>query len=153
MSSSDVGLCWVPQVPDEARVQAIRAPLNVRTQFTREVEAILDKHLLWQSKKNQRFEFLVKWKGLLDGEASWERDVTIWKYEGLVQELMARSLRRTWGSHSGGGLSSPQLGACILVEGNDQQSSLETSSLGERPHDAPGAHKLLWQKDMSLLPV
>ncbi|WKA00346.1 hypothetical protein VitviT2T_018708 [Vitis vinifera] len=38
-----------------------------------------------QSRKNRRTDFLVQWKGILETEASWKRDVTLWQFEKEVQ--------------------------------------------------------------------
>ena len=59
------------------------------------------------SRKNLRIDYLVKWKGSLESEATWERDVTLWQFEGVVQEYL--KAKSTWASTStgGGGFVSP----------------------------------------------
>lgn len=53
------------------------APLTVCKESTRAAEKILDRKIEGQSKKNRRTFYLVKWKGLPESEASWEKDITL----------------------------------------------------------------------------
>ena len=68
---------------DSSRAVSKRAPPTIRKQFEREAEAILDRRVEGQSKKNRRTYYLVKWKGAPEGEVSWEKDVTLWQFEDL----------------------------------------------------------------------
>ncbi|KMT14518.1 hypothetical protein BVRB_4g072900 [Beta vulgaris subsp. vulgaris] len=77
-----------------------RNPPTIRKQFTKEVEMILDRRVLGQSKKNRRIEYLVRWKDCPETEVSWERDTTLWQFEDKVEEYLTRASS----SSSGGGL-------------------------------------------------
>ena len=91
-----------PANPERNRTE--RAPPTVRKEFTRAAEKILDRKIEGQSKKNRRTFYLVKWKGLPDSKASWERDTTLWQFERLVQQYLSSVPTRASGSSSGGGL-------------------------------------------------
>ena len=59
------------------------------------------------SRTNRHTDYLVQWKGSLESESTWERDVTLWQFEGAVQDyLKAKSM---WASTSvgGGGFVTP----------------------------------------------
>lgn len=88
---------------DSQRRQVLRAPPTVRAQFTREVEAILDRKVEGMSKRNRRVYYLVKWKGSSESETSWERDVTLWQFEKEITDFLNNSMRAS-SSSSGGGL-------------------------------------------------
>ena len=46
------------------------------------------------SRKNRRTDCLVQWKDSPESEATWERDVTLWQFEGVVKiYLQAKSTR------------------------------------------------------------
>ena len=57
------------------------------------------------SRKNRRTDYLVQWKGSLESEATWERDVTLWQFEGAVQDYQ-RGLRL---QREGEGLLPPRM--------------------------------------------
>ena len=48
------------------------------------------------SRKNRWTDYLVQWKGSLESEATWERDVTLWQFEGVVQDYLKS--KSTWAS-------------------------------------------------------
>ncbi|KAL0336587.1 UNVERIFIED_CONTAM: hypothetical protein Sradi_4870600 [Sesamum radiatum] len=65
-----------------------------------------------QSKKNRRTNYLVYWSGESEADAFWERDVTLWQFEGKIDEYWAvkegvTPPMRTSGSSIGGGLLPP----------------------------------------------
>ncbi|XP_073105624.1 uncharacterized protein [Elaeis guineensis] len=88
-----------------SRRQMKRAPPTIRTEYTREVEKILDCRVLGQSKKNRRVEYLVKWSGVPGNETSWEKETSLWQFEQQVQEFLASRPIGMLASSSGGGLS------------------------------------------------
>ena len=58
--------------------------------------------------------YLVKWKGVAETEASWEKASTLWQFEKGVKAFEDTLLTRTLASSGGGGL----LGAlCVVVDG------------------------------------
>ena len=71
-----------------------------------DVERILDHRTLGQSKKNRRTEFLVLWKGKLEADATWERDVSLWQFERQIEDYLTNSTR-TLNVLGGGGLLAP----------------------------------------------
>ena len=75
-----------PYVEDAepGRAQVKRAPPLVITQFDRGVKKILNHRTMGASRKNRQIDYLVQWKGSLESEATWERDVTLWQFEGAV---------------------------------------------------------------------
>ena len=88
-------------------------------QFDREIEKILDHRIMGHSRKNQRTDFLVQWKGISETEASWERDVTLWQFEKEVQAYwQSKSTRASTSTGAGceisgeGGMSAGQNGGC-----------------------------------------
>lgn len=63
---------------DPKRGESTRAPPAITTSFDKDVEYIMSE--LVMSKKNYppSQEYLVKWKGMLESEASWEPKETLW---------------------------------------------------------------------------
>ena len=61
-----------------SRAQVKRAPPLVMTQFDKGVEKIRNHRTMGASRKNRQTDYLVQWKGILELEATWERDVTLW---------------------------------------------------------------------------
>uniref|UniRef100_A0A803MWX6 RNA-binding S4 domain-containing protein n=1 Tax=Chenopodium quinoa TaxID=63459 RepID=A0A803MWX6_CHEQI len=70
-----------------------RNPPTIRKQFNKEVEMILDRRVLGQSKKNRRVKYLVQQKNCPKVEASWERDTTLWQFEAgrFVRTLLSHA--------------------------------------------------------------
>ena len=83
------------------RVQVKCAPPLVMTQFDKGVEKILNHRTMGASRKNRRTDYLVQWKGSLESEATWEWDITLWQFEGAVQDYL--KAKSTWASTSAGG--------------------------------------------------
>ncbi|KAL6333823.1 hypothetical protein AAG906_029009 [Vitis piasezkii] len=96
------------QQQDKARrVQTKRALLLVMKQFDREIEKILDHRTMRHSRKNRRTDFLVQWKETSEAKATWERDVTLWKFETMVQAYWQTKSTRVSTLAGGGGFVSP----------------------------------------------
>ncbi|RVW72817.1 Transposon Ty3-I Gag-Pol polyprotein [Vitis vinifera] len=91
---------------DAERVQTKRAPPLVMKQFDREIEKILDHRTIGHSRKNRRTDFLVQWKGISETEASWERDVTLWKFEKKVHAYWQSKSTRASTSELSEGITS-----------------------------------------------
>jgi hypothetical protein len=62
-------------------------PIAEKTQM----EGIIDKRISKKTRRKEYFEYLVKWKGHLVEDASWEDEATIQKHGQTMQELMNRS--------------------------------------------------------------
>ena len=59
------------------------------------------------SRKNWWTDYLVHWKDNLESEATWERDVTLWQFEGAVQEYPKAQSTRASTSAGGVGFVTP----------------------------------------------
>ncbi|KAL0307163.1 UNVERIFIED_CONTAM: Transposon Ty3-I Gag-Pol polyprotein [Sesamum radiatum] len=89
--------------------QTQRAPPVIRKEFEKTVLKILDHKTMGQSKKNRRTDYLVHWSGESEVDATWERDVTLWQFEGKLDEYWAvregvSPPTRVSSSSGGGGL-------------------------------------------------
>lgn len=60
-----------------------------------------------QNKKNWRTYFLVNWKGLLEIEATWEKDTTMWQSEKEVGKYLQSIPMMVSTSSGAGGLLNP----------------------------------------------
>ena len=56
-----------------------------------QMESIIDKRISRKNRRKEYFEYLVKWKGHLVEDASWEDEETIQKDGQTVKELMNKS--------------------------------------------------------------
>jgi hypothetical protein len=52
------------------------------------MEGIIDKRISKKTRRKEYFEYLVKWKGHLVENASWEDEATIHRHGKTMQELM-----------------------------------------------------------------
>ena len=89
---------------DGTRQQAVRAPPTVRKQFQKEIEKVLEQRVLGASKKNQRTEFLIHWKGEDVADATWEKASSLWQFEDQIEAYLRSISTRTSSSSGGGGL-------------------------------------------------
>ena len=92
---------------ESGRAQVKHAPPLVMKQFDKGVEKILNHRTMGESRKNRRTNYLVQWKDSSESEATWERDVTCWQFEGAVQEYLKAKSTRTSSSARGGGFVTP----------------------------------------------
>ena len=58
----------------------------------------------YQKGGNKITYYLVKWKGAVESEASWEKASTLWRFEKEGKEFKNTLLTRKSASFSGGGL-------------------------------------------------
>jgi hypothetical protein len=56
-----------------------------------QMESIIDKRISKKTRRKEYFEYLVKWKGHLVEDASWEDEAEIHKHGQTMQELMNMS--------------------------------------------------------------
>jgi hypothetical protein len=87
---------------DPKRSKSQRAPPTIHKQFDDGIIKIMDHRRLDQHRKNQRTEFLVKWKK--NEEVLWEKDTDLWQFEDQVQDCLTSIPTRTSDSSSGDGL-------------------------------------------------
>ena len=98
---------------EPAKNEARRAPPTVMVQFDKEVDRILDKKVTGYRKGgNMITYYLVKWKGVAESEASWEKASSLWQFEKEVKAFEDTLPTRTLASSGGGGL----LGALQVVD-------------------------------------
>ena len=80
---------------DPSRGESKRAPTAITTVPEREVEEILAHRVIPRRGSHPSYvEYLVKWKGAPDSEASWEHELTLWDYKDLI-EAYRRDAPRT----------------------------------------------------------
>ena len=90
---------------DPARNKARHAPPTIMVQFNRGVDRILEKKVTGYRKGgNMIAYYLVKWKGAVESEASWEKTSTLWHFEKEVKAFEDTLPTRTSASSSGGAL-------------------------------------------------
>ncbi|XP_020101642.1 uncharacterized protein LOC109719402 [Ananas comosus] len=80
---------------DPSRGVSQRAPPTMVTSFDKEAESILDTRLIRRRGVVPNPEYLVKWKNLPFGEASWEKADTLWQYQALIDEFQKQRATRT----------------------------------------------------------
>jgi hypothetical protein len=56
-----------------------------------QMEGIIDKRISKKTRRKEYFEYLVKWKGHLVEDASWEDEAAIYRHGQTMQELMNMS--------------------------------------------------------------
>lgn len=71
---------------DPSRARSGRAPVAVRVHYTKKVSEIKA-----DRKKGNRVQYLVRWKGLSDSEASWEYGDELWQFEDIINEYRLAS--------------------------------------------------------------
>ena len=95
---------------DLARNEAMHAPPTIMVQFDREVDKILDNKVTgYREEENMIIYYLVKWKGAVESEASWEKASTLWQFEKEVKAFEDTLLTRMSTSSGEGSL----LGALV----------------------------------------
>ena len=92
---------------EPGRAQVKCAPPLVMKQIDKGVENIMNHRTMGASRKNRWTDCLIQWKDSLESEATWERDVTLWQFEGAVQEYLKAKSTRTSTSAGGGGFVTP----------------------------------------------
>jgi hypothetical protein len=76
VDSEQTEVQWTKQIPVATKPQ---------------MESIIDKRVSRRTKRKEYFEYLVKWKGHLDEDVSWEDEAEIQKHGNTMQDLMNRS--------------------------------------------------------------
>lgn len=79
---------------DPDRSVSQRAPATMTTAIDKEVETLLDTRTIRRRGVPPSVEYLVKWKNLPHGEASWEKADTLWKYSTLIEDFQHQRAAR-----------------------------------------------------------
>ena len=72
-----------------------RAPTAVVTSYDKEVELILADRVIRRRGVPPATEYLVKWKGLPESEASWEPAEALWQFQEQIERFRAEGATRT----------------------------------------------------------
>ena len=80
---------------DPDRGISTRAPTTVVTSYDKEVDYIIADQVLRKNNFQRYKEYLVKWKGLLESEASWEPVNTLWQFQKQIERFQAERMKRT----------------------------------------------------------
>ena len=72
----------------------MRAPTAVVTSYDKEVDYIMADRVLRKNNFQPYKEYLVKWKGLLESEASWE-PANLWQFQKQIEQFWAERAMRT----------------------------------------------------------
>ena len=80
---------------DLGRGISTRAPTTVVTSYDKEVDYIMADRVLRKNNFQPYKEYLVKWKGLPESEASWEPENTLWQFQKQIEQFRAERATRT----------------------------------------------------------
>ena len=80
---------------DPGRGISTRAPTAVVTSYDKEVDYIMVDRVLRKKNFQPYKEYLVKWKGLPESEASWELADTLWQFQKQIDQFRAERSTRT----------------------------------------------------------
>ncbi|RVW84215.1 hypothetical protein CK203_045287 [Vitis vinifera] len=80
---------------DPSRGFSKRAPTTVVTSYDKEVEYIITNRVIKRRGVPPTTEYLVKWKGLPENEASWEPIDALWQFQEPIDQFRAEGATRT----------------------------------------------------------
>ena len=80
---------------DPGRKISMRAPTAVVTSYEKEVDYIMADRVLRKNNFQPYKEYLVRWKGLPESEASWELQHTLWQFHKQIEQFRAERATRT----------------------------------------------------------
>ena len=72
-----------------------RAPIAVVTSYDKEVEHVLADRVIRRRGVPPATEYLVKWKGLPESEASWEPRDALWQFQEQIEQFRVEGATRT----------------------------------------------------------
>ncbi|RVW72680.1 hypothetical protein CK203_056559 [Vitis vinifera] len=93
-----LGSCLKPYHEDKddpSRGLSKRAPTTIVTSYNKEVKHIIADRVIKIRGVPPATEYLVKWKGLSESEASWEPADALWQFQKQIQRLRAEGATRT----------------------------------------------------------
>ena len=80
---------------DPSRGLSKRAPTTIVTSYNKEVKHIIADRVIKIRGVPPATEYLVKWKGLSESEASWEPADALWQFQKQIQRFRAEGATRT----------------------------------------------------------
>ncbi|KAF7821658.1 Transposon Ty3-I Gag-Pol polyprotein [Senna tora] len=82
----DLVMPYHKDMEDPSRGEKLRAPTAITEVPERDVEEILAHRVVPRRGSHSSYmEYLVKWKGAPDSEASWEHELTLWNHKNLIE--------------------------------------------------------------------
>ncbi|KAI3412628.1 Hydrolase_4 domain-containing protein [Psidium guajava] len=78
--------------PDRGKSQ--RAPIGAKTSYDRDVDYIMADRVVRKRYCAPKKEYLIRWKGLPESEATWELADSLWQFQKQVEAYLAESATR-----------------------------------------------------------
>ena len=121
---------------DPGRGISKRAPTIVVTSYNKKVDYIMADRVMRKNNFKPYTEYLVKWKGLPESEASWEPANTLWQFQKQIEQFRAGGSTRT---------------SATLVGENVTPSLMESPSLDHmEANDPMGVYVRRWEDSRDL---
>ena len=90
-NASDLYPYWKDDVEGSKYHDKIQWEKQIPVAEKPHMEKIIDQRIGKKTRRKTYFEYLVKWKGHIIEDASWEKEVDIQKHGKSVQELIDKS--------------------------------------------------------------
>ncbi|XP_073151819.1 uncharacterized protein [Henckelia pumila] len=78
---------YYPDEEDTSRGDSHRAPPVVTNSFDKDVEEVHSKRIERRRGVQPRIQYLIKWKGLPESEATWETKHDLWQFKELLYQF------------------------------------------------------------------
>ncbi|PKI43755.1 hypothetical protein CRG98_035861 [Punica granatum] len=79
---------------DPSRAESSRAPIGAKAAYDQDVEQILADRVVRKHWCKPKREYLIKWKGLPENEASWEPAKDLWQFTKQIEAFYAEDATR-----------------------------------------------------------